>query len=400
MSPKYLAAAALLVVGCSKAPETPDPDAGGVSDMAQSDAGDHVVDSDVIADDGSVPDADMLADCSPVFLGPDDDPFDTLAEYCLFSDPVAQTPADGVLPFEPIAVLYADESLKARFVAVPDGESIEFDPMERWTYPVGTTLVKTFYYYDDATNPAAGRRLLETRLLVNRGDEWDSFIYVWNEEQTEASYERLGDWIEFDRVDEEGATVATRYRVPNQNQCGSCHEQNDVSVPLGPRGFQLHSDLDFGGAIGMRNQLEYWAELGILSGVPDDLSGQFALTDFTDDTADIEGRARSYLEVNCAHCHSDGGAADSSGLRLGVNVDVPLNYGVCRRPVAAGGGSGGFFYDIVPRNPDESIMVFRMESVDPEIKMPELPTQTSDDLGVRIVRDWISAMTLPDCPDP
>ncbi len=373
--------------------KTPDaPDLGAEPDLASPDAADAA--DDVTHDVAP----DMPPACSPVFLAADDEPFDTLDEYCLFADPVRQVPSDGVIPFEPIAVLYADESLKARYIAVPDGASITFDPTERWTFPLGTTLIKTFYFYDDARDPSAGQRLLETRLLVNRETGWESYIYVWNESQTEARFERLGAWVELDRINESGATVATRYRVPNKNQCSSCHEQSDVVVPLGPRAFQLHSEYDYGGATGRRNQLEYWAELGILSGVPADLAAQFALSDYIDGAADLTARARSYLEVNCAHCHSDGGAADSSGLRLSVSVTEPGELGVCRRPVAAGAGSGGFFFDIVPGTPEESIMVFRMASTDPEIKMPELPTQLADDFGVQLISEWIRAMSPTGCP--
>jgi hypothetical protein len=45
---------------------------------------------------------------------------------------------------------------------------------------------------------------------------------------------------------------------------------------------------------------------------------------------------------------------------------------VGKAPVAAGKGSGGLLYDIVPGKPDESILQFRIESVHPGIMMPEL----------------------------
>jgi hypothetical protein len=39
-----------------------------------------------------------------------------------------------------------------------------------------------------------------------------------------------------------------------------------------------------------------------------------------------------------------------------------------------------------------------MESNDPEYKMPEMPNQLVDPLGVQLVRDWISQLTPPGCP--
>lgn len=389
MTPRLLALALVAAVGCSDPNDSPKPDAGAPDvggDQGRPDGGPDAA-------------ADMAAPCAPVFLTPGAEPFQTLSEYCLFADLPGQVPAEGVVPFEPIAVLYADESLKDRFIAVPPGASIAFDADALWTFPEGTILVKTFYYHADARDPSLGKRVIETRLLVLREGVWDSYIYVWDDAQQDAHFERLGGWAEFDRVDEQGATVSVRYRIPNKNQCASCHEQNDAVVPLGPRAFQLNEPLDYGDPVGAKNQLQHWADLGILSGVPRDLAGQFTLTDYLDESADLDARARSYLEVNCAHCHNPAGAADPSGLKLGVTVTDPGEYGVCRRPVAAGAGSGGFFYDIVPGDPDASIMVFRMASVDPEIKMPELPTQTSDDYGVRLIREWIGAMTPAGCPD-
>jgi hypothetical protein len=47
----------------------------------------------------------------------------------------------------------------------------------------------------------------------------------------------------------------------------------------------------------------------------------------------------------------------------------------------------------VPGDPDASILVFRMASTDPELKMPELPTLTSDAEGTALIRDWIASLS-------
>ena len=46
----------------------------------------------------------------------------------------------------------------------------------------------------------------------------------------------------------------------------------------------------------------------------------------------------------------------------------------------------------------ESILVFRMDSVDPAIKMPEISKSVVHDEGVALVRDWIAG--LPGACDP
>ena len=71
--------------------------------------------------------------------------------------------------------------------------------------------------------------------------------------------------------------------------------------------------------------------------------------------------------------------------------------GVCRTPSAAGPASGGHQFDVVPGDPDASIMIYRMKSTDAEIKMPQIPSVTSDAKGVALIRDWIMALPNSTC---
>ena len=65
---------------------------------------------------------------------------------------------------------------------------------------------------------------------------------------------------------------------------------------------------------------------------------------------------------------------------------------MCKSPVAAGIGSGGFSYDIDPGQPDASILVFRMASTQPGIAMPELGRQTVHTQALAVIRDWIDSI--------
>ena len=60
--------------------------------------------------------------------------------------------------------------------------------------------------------------------------------------------------------------------------------------------------------------------------------------------------------------------------------------------MAAGRGSGGREFDIVPGQPDQSIIMFRMTSVDPGIMMPELGKRLIHTEGVELIREWIAAL--------
>ena len=111
------------------------------------------------------------------------------------------------------------------------------------------------------------------------------------------------------------------------------------------------------------------------------------------DSGTLEARARAWLEINCAHCHNPDGPARNSGLDLLASQRNPTAYGIYKSPVAAGRGSGGREFDIVPGQPDKSILVFRVDSTDAGIMMPELGKRLVHKEGLALVRQWIAAMT-------
>ena len=66
--------------------------------------------------------------------------------------------------------------------------------------------------------------------------------------------------------------------------------------------------------------------------------------------------------------------------------------GSYKKPVATGRGSGGLKYSIVPGKPDQSILLHRMESMDPGGMMPEAGRSLSHDEAAEMIRDWIAQM--------
>jgi hypothetical protein len=66
--------------------------------------------------------------------------------------------------------------------------------------------------------------------------------------------------------------------------------------------------------------------------------------------------------------------------------------GLWKSPIAAGHGSGGREYDIVPGKPDESILVYRLESTDPSVTMPNVAKRLVPEEAVELVREWIEGM--------
>ncbi len=319
-----------------------------------------------------------------------------LSEWNLFEgNGASQTPRPGVIPYDVIATLFADQAMKRRFLVVASSGTIAYQAEAPWDFPVGSIVVKTFSFPVDYRNLSLGEKLLETRLLVREADGWSVHTYVWNAEQTEAFRRVAGARVPVQWIDANGVAHSLEYRVPNTNQCLGCHGEAGSTHLLGPRTRQMNRDYDYGA--GPVNQIDHLATLGLLDQTPPTIVDRQTLVD-PFGAAPVDQRARSYLDANCAHCHNpEASLATSSGLYLGIETVDPAALGICKSPVAAGGGTGGFDYDILPGDPAQSIMVYRMASVDPEIKMPEMPSQLSDADGVAVISAWIAAMTPPGC---
>ena len=161
-------------------------------------------------------------------------------------------------------------------------------------------------------------------------------------------------------------------------------------VPIGPKARFLNQDNEYDGKT--ENQLAHMADQGILAGVPADLESIDTVPDWEDTAADLERRAKGYLDANCAHCHNPGGFGSNSGLFMEFWREVDTNYGICKTPVAAGSGSGGLKHAIEPGDADSSITVYRMNSNEPDVRMPEIGRSVIHDEGVALVREWINSM--------
>lgn len=313
-----------------------------------------------------------------------------LSGFGFFADTGRQEPAEDVLPFAPRTALFSDKALKDRFVHVPKGKAATYVADEAFDFPVGSALVKSFSFPADFRRPDGELRLVETRVMLKQEDGWHAWAYLWNEEQADAELRIAGARIEIEAVDETGEALSFTYSVPNKNQCKGCHELAGEIVPLGPKARNLNFDYDYDD--GRANQLARWRDAGILEGLPADLASLDAVPDWLDEDADLNARARAWLDVNCAHCHRRDGAAGNSGLYLSWDEPYGPALGVNKRPVAAGRGSGGRLFDINPGNPEGSILNYRVESTEPGIMMPELGRVLEDRAAADLLRKWVSSL--------
>ncbi|MBT8147435.1 MAG: hypothetical protein KJN90_11320 [Gammaproteobacteria bacterium] len=308
----------------------------------------------------------------------------------------------ATLRFQPRNTLFTDYAHKLRTMWVPVNEQVAL-VNDRFVYPVGTVLSKTFYYPTDGEGvfsqvadnsdlsslSLAENRLIETRLLVRRQSGWEAFPYVWNDEQTEAFLRVAGTSQPVSLSGINGVSNFT-YFVPNENQCSGCHTRihpDGGLEPLGAVAHQLNYPLPEAGQQG--TMLNAMVDKGWLSSAPSFED----IPHWQDESLSMALRAAAYLDMNCGHCHNPDGPADTSALLLDGFSRTAREMGFCKPPVAAGGGAGDRLYGIVPGEPDESILLYRMQSVEPDEMMPELGRALVHEEGLALIRDWISEMS-------
>lgn len=315
-----------------------------------------------------------------------------------------------VMPYDLNSALFSDYAHKLRTVWVPEGQIVSYREDDVLEFPVGTIISKTFYYprngdtdavlkTDDQTAQRLNARfdlsavrLIETRLLVRRTEGWAVFPYVWNAAQTDAKLKRIGDIIALEISGADMDMAQFSYVVPNVNQCSGCHAVNATTReihPIGPKARHLNKDYAY--KDGVQNQLSVWQARGILGPISI-LGDPPKNVDWTDSDETVEARARAYLDINCAHCHNPVGPADTSGLNLEPNAPHGPALGLCKLPIAAGTGTGGRDFDIVPGQPEHSIFIYRLASLNPAEMMPELGRSLRHDEGVDLITQWIAQM--------
>ncbi len=333
-----------------------------------------------------------------VNLGSYEKPFEKLSDYHFFKGEMnLLQPNERVLPYDLNATLFTDYAHKARFVFVPKDATVAYQENDALDLPVGACYIKNFYYPFDFRDETKGKKIIETRLLIHRKNGWEALPYIWNDEQTEAMLGIAGDIKDVNWIDESGTKNEIDYVIPSKNQCKSCHWNNAVAgiSPIGPKVRNLNKNFAY--ADGTENQIAKWTKVGFLKGAPTDGSELPKLVNYNDTSEDLNDRARAYLEINCAHCHKPTGPAYTSGLFLNIENESPEHLGICKSPVAAGKGTGGFLADIVPGNHAASILPYRIASNDAGIRMPEIGRSIVHKEGVALINAWIDSMQTNDC---
>jgi putative heme-binding domain-containing protein len=328
-----------------------------------------------------------------------------LSETGLFAGIKAHQPAPGVVPFSIRAAQWADHADAERFVALPDTSTARVydrptsNPGEffsgRVFFPKDGVLAKTFTLEMERGNPRSRRRL-ETQILHSDGTNWHGYSYRWNDEQTDADLvPATGADRALTIIDRQapGGKWQQTWHYPGRAECLQCHNPW-VGGVIAFTPAQLDCDGDAGSLPG--NQLRALEGVGIITpakapGYDDDPPAPLRLVDPHDHRAGLDDRARSYLHVNCSHCHQFG-AGGSVDIDLRGDLSLEDTKTLQRRPV-----QGTFDIPdaeiLAPGDPYRSVLYYRMAKIG-RGRMPHIGSEIVDDCGVGLMHEWIRRLPI------
>ncbi len=330
-------------------------------------------------------------------------PYPVLSDYHFFEGEMKnQIPALNVLPYKPASSLFSDYAHKKRFVWMPPGLSATYNSdSTTLELPVGAALIKTFYY-DNVQNvtPVGATRIVETRIMIRKATGWIFANYVWNAAQTEAYFDLNGSFTPITWIDENNVEKTVNYRIPNDAQCIVCHKKREIIggnsvetyVPIGIKPQNLNFGYTY--STTARNQLSKWIEQGYLQNNFTFPTVANSTINYEDTSKPLLLRARSYVDINCAHCHQDNRHCDYRPMRFAFTetANNPTNMGVCVETQDMQDFPSSLSKIVTPGNINRSMMYYRLNTTDEAIRMPLHGRTIIHDEGIALIQAWINSL--------
>lgn len=316
-----------------------------------------------------------------------------LSETGLFADAKSLVPAGGVLAYDINSPGWHDGADGLHHLALPAGGMLEVGREKSWEPPDGTVLAQTL--------SLAGRRI-ETRVLAKSQGDWAGYSFVWDAAQRDAVL-----------AEKSGADLTLSdgrpWRVPSRAECLMCHTR-EAMFALTLREGQLNAG----------DQLARWEAMGLLRVEPTRSergrrAAERASVDYgeqrvaavssllsrphaqlaryaavQDKSASLELKARSYLAVNCAHCHTVSGGGNSA-MNFEWGVPSGRMQALNERPEHGDFGLPDARV-IAPAAAGRSVILPRVAMRGPG-QMPPVASRASDPDGVRLLAEWIQSLS-------
>ena len=328
-----------------------------------------------------------------------------LSETGLFTDLSQLTAAPGLHEYQLTAEPWMDGLQARRWIGIPSQETAR--PVgQGFRFPEGTVLVKTLTLpgpKSTSLDPTDIPYRLETQILLFHQGVWHPYSFAWNRDQTDATLVPAeGTEIELEvplttallRSNALSSEADHRsWVIASRAECLGCH--TTFKPEMGVLGFEPLQLAPKDAVTFHENQWSRLARAGVL---PEQPTSDQQLVNPYSETAPLEARARSYLHVNCRHCHRDGGGGGST---------MKLEY---HRPIeqldlvdwkAQHGGFGlAEGQRIRAGSPETSVLVLRMAKVG-RGRMPYKGSEVVDAAGLALMTDWIQTLERnPPLPTP
>jgi len=282
-------------------------------------------------------------------------------------------PASGVIPFSVALPFWSDGAEKERYLALPDGKTLDVAADGDFTLPIGAVTMKNFKWEG---------KLFETRFFVRHNDgSYYGYSYEWNTAQTDATLVS---------VNGKDATVGTlAWTYPSRTACFTCHSEA-AGRSLGLETRQLNIVGSYASTGRKANQFNTLLHIGMLSGntAPRD---PFPAKD--DATAPVETRARAYLAANCSNCHRPNGPGRG---RFNALFDTALqDMGICNAAPEQGDLGVAGASVLKPGSHGSSVLWLRMSQRMANF-MPPIASKIPDAVGADLLAKWIDGTAS--CP--
>jgi len=278
----------------------------------------------------------------------------------------------GVISYSINAPFWSDGAVKERYLAIPDGTTININGEDDWVFPEGSVLMKSF---------RRNNRLIETRLLMRHTDgSWAGYTYEWDEAQSDAT-----------RVVGGKTTLVEGepWIFPSEGQCMVCHTAA-AGFSLGLETAQLNREHVYAGSAEplLADQLLTLDHIGMFAAPLPDRAVLPALPD-PGGNAPIGERARAWLHSNCAQCHQPDGPTPSS---MDLRYSTPLSATKACNAVPQSGDLGiDAALLIAPGAAERSVLLERISRRD-SAAMPPLGSAVADNAGISLLTEWINGL--------
>jgi len=300
---------------------------------------------------------------TPLEIG--SEPAQKLSQAGLFQGKILDLkPIAGLKPYQVNQPLWSDYAQKKRWIFIPANTKVIFDAKKPYSFPIGTILVKHF-----SMEVALGKmQFIETRVLVHKeGNTWKGYTYKWDQDDAYLVAANQSPTVKLD-IDASaiGGARIQSFKIPSRRQCLECHNKTVGFV----RSFRTHQlNLDLNGI----NQIKTFEKMGFFK-TPIPNTNQLP--------SYAKNDVKSYLAVNCVHCHNPKPSAPCGYTGL----DFRYEYINISKLIKSG--------HIIPGSKETSEIYKRMNSSQMFYRMPFIGSNVIDIKAVDNLGKWIDHLPM------